>query len=531
MKKMKYIFILLLLVQFSCVDDKSKYGENEIDEIEITGIEKNREIEVGSKLEVTPIITTKFGENSQLSYVWYKYNEEQRVADTLSRDKNLSVVIGDVLPGVKNTLVFKVIDERTGVYAMNKSTFSTVGKYSGGTLILCRTGGEMDLAMLKKDGNTLYENIYSTANGGEKLGTESRRIFQTDLDQSNPLAYKSVIVACDDETGGVYLDPTIFERKDYMKDKFIFSEDLQGKLVITGYCRGQGSDYITMNGHVYVRDYRSSNEKVDWNPALVFLTAPTEYSMSPYTAHPTDSPFYGGPLFYDNLNGRFALNQQGGFFSFLSGVNSDFSKFDPSNMGDGVEMVLSGSMNSTLDELWSLMRDKNRDEYFVITYKFTFVPWTSYTFFSLSKSTLSKSTYSDLYAASLFIPGTKPAIGNPTMWDLNVSGISDVFFFVSNNKVFAFNVKTLSGGIIVDGDVEGFTITALNCTEMAAPTETNPNASFIQLTLGVKDKMLATQPGGIAVYRINSVGGVSAQKMYAKTGFCDEVIATAEKVN
>ena len=530
MKKMKYIFILLLLVQFSCIDDTSKFGDTEIDEITITGIEKSREIEVGSKLEVTPTVSTKFGEDSQLSYVWYKYNEEQRVADTLSQEKNLSVVIGDVLPGVMNTLVLKVIDERTGVYAMNKSTFSTVGKYSGGTLILCKTGGEMDLAMLKKDG-TLYENIYSTANDGEKLGAASKHIFQTDLDPSNPLAYKSVIVTCDDETGGVYLDPVILERKNYMKDKFMFSEDLQGKLAITSYTRGQGTDYITMNGHVFVREYRSKDEKVDWNPALVFLAEPTEYSMAPYAANPTDEPFYGAPLFYDNLNGRFALNQTGGYFSFLSGVDSDFSKFDPSNMGEGVEMVLSGSMNNSLDELWALMKDRKKDEYFIITYQFTFEPWTSYTFKSLSKSLLPKSSNADLYNASIFLPGTKPKIGDPTMWDMNVSGISDIFFFINNNKVFAFNVKTLSGGSIIDGDAEGYSITGLDCTEIAAPTEENPNASFVQLTLGVKDRASSAQPGGIAVYRMNSVGGISAQKMYAKTGFCDEVICTAEKMN
>ncbi len=40
---------------------------------------------------------------------------------------------------------------------MHKSSFVTVGKYSGGTLMLCREDGENDLAMLKKDGKTLYE--------------------------------------------------------------------------------------------------------------------------------------------------------------------------------------------------------------------------------------------------------------------------------------------------------------------------------------------------------------------------------------
>lgn len=145
--------------------DKSKFGGNEMIRLRLRILKAYKEIEIGTKLEIKPTVITKFGEQSQLSYVWYKYNKEQVVADTLSYEKDLDVIIGDVLPGVTTTLVFKVIDQQTGVFAMNKSSFVTVGKYSGGTLMLCQVDGENDLAMLKKDGKTLYENIYSYANG------------------------------------------------------------------------------------------------------------------------------------------------------------------------------------------------------------------------------------------------------------------------------------------------------------------------------------------------------------------------------
>ena len=119
MKKLKYIGILFLLILFSCVDDESRYGDIDIDEIKIEGIKDYQEIEVGGKLTIAPVVTTKFGEKSDLSYVWYKYNEEQSVADTLSFEKNLDVVISDVLPGVKTTLKFKVTDNKTGLYAVS----------------------------------------------------------------------------------------------------------------------------------------------------------------------------------------------------------------------------------------------------------------------------------------------------------------------------------------------------------------------------------------------------------------------------
>ena len=47
MKKLKYIGILFLLILFSCVDDESRYGDIDIDEIKIEGIKDYQEIEVG----------------------------------------------------------------------------------------------------------------------------------------------------------------------------------------------------------------------------------------------------------------------------------------------------------------------------------------------------------------------------------------------------------------------------------------------------------------------------------------------------
>ena len=265
MKKLKYIGILFLLILFSCVDDESRYGDIDIDEIKIEGIKDYQEIEVGGKLTITPVVTTKFGEKSDLSYVWYKYNEEQSVADTLSFEKNLDVVISDVLPGVKTTLKFKVTDNKTGLYVIEESSFTTIGKYSGGTLMLCKTGGEYDLTMLKKDGTTLYEKIYTQINEGEKLSEQSRKIILIKPYARNPRPYKAVVVTAKNNTGGVYLDPDLFVRKAYMKEKFFSGEDLTGDIGIDGYCTDQGSDYLVVNGKVHGRAY-GFEETAVWNP-------------------------------------------------------------------------------------------------------------------------------------------------------------------------------------------------------------------------------------------------------------------------
>lgn len=528
MKKIKYLWILFLLIQYSCVDNNSQYGGIDIDEINIEGIDNYREIELGGKLVVNPTVTTKFGEKSDLSYVWYKYNGEQTVADTLSFEKNLDVIVADVLPGVKTTLTFKVIDNKTGVYALNNSTFITTGTYSGGTLILCETDGQLDLAMLKKDGVTFYNDIYSLANEGAKLAAKSKRIIFPKNYIQNSLPYKAVIVTSDDETGGVYLDPDAFIRKNYMREKFIFGEDMPGDIIITGCTNCQGTDYLIVNGKLCGRDFGYS-DVASWNPEIVFLAEPTNYSTVVYAGHPTGYPFYAKPLLFDNLNGRFMINKSGGYFSFIGGVNDDYSKFNPNSVGNDLELVISGSMNSTLDDTWALMKNKNTGEYILLSYKFIFNDDWTYTFVSQAKTVLSRSDFPALYAATTLIPGTKPNVASSYPWIMEPLGVSNVFFYLSGNRLYAFNVKSLSEGVLVDGQQENYTLTGLDCTEVAWPTTEDQEATAVMLTLGIKDNSLSGKQGGIAVYKVNSIGGLSARKAYAKAGFCDEVIYTLEK--
>lgn len=112
---------------------------------------------------------------------------------------------------------------------------------------------------------------------------------------------------------------------------------------------------------------------------------------------------------------------------------------------------------------------------------------------------------------------------------MDSKGISDIFFYVSEDKVYAFNVKTASEGVIIDGTKEHYVIDGVDCTEVAAPTTENPNATMIQLTVAIKDGNIPAPNGGIAVYKLNNIGGLAAQKLYIKAGFCDEVVATVEK--
>ena len=522
MKMIKYIWLLLLLLPLGCSERESHYGGIEIDEITVEGIEDYYEIEVGSHLTIPTTITTKFGDASDLSYVWYKYNSEQVVADTLSFEKDLDVVIGDVIPGVETTLVFKVIDNTTGIYTSMVSKFKTIGKYAGGTLILYRNDGACDLAMLQKDGFTFYENIYSIANHNEKLGEKSKRLLQTKEFAYNA-EFKSIIVTCDDQTGGVSLNTDALVRKSYVRDNFMITDDFEGDLVVTAVYNGNSYECMIVNGKVYSRQFWGDPL---WAPEFVFLKPPYNYYAAEFAARPTGSSWLNGgtPMLYDNVNGRFMGNFSGGYFSEIKEQQNDFSVFDPNNVGKGMELVTTGCVGSKLDDMYFLMKNTNTGEFVLLRCKFSFL--NPKTFTSISKTVLEKSKYPGLYAAKSFRAGNKFIVENSGRFRAIFKGLSDVFFYISNDNVYAFNVQSLVEDVIIKGADKNYAIDHLECNEVSGN-----GGAMLQMTLGIKDHSLSGKQGGIAVYRLSSIGGLTAEWLYSKTGFCDEVIATLEKEN
>ena len=466
MKMIKYIWLLLLLLPLGCSERESHYGGIEIDEITIEGIEDYYEIEVGSHLTIPTTITTKFGDASDLSYVWYKYNSEQVVADTLSFEKDLDVVIGDVIPGVETTLVFKVIDNTTGIYT----------------------------SMVSKTKEFAYN-----------------------------AEFKSIIVTCDDQTGGVSLNTDALVRKSYVRDNFMITDDFEGDLVVTAVYNGNSYECMIVNGKVYSRQFWGDPL---WAPEFVFLKPPYNYYAAEFAARPTGSSWLNGgtPMLYDNVNGRFMGNFSGGYFSEIKEQQNDFSVFDPNNVGKGMELVTTGCVGSKLDDMYFLMKNTNTGEFVLLRCKFSFL--NPKTFTSISKTVLEKSKYPGLYAAKSFRAGNKFIVENSGRFRAIFKGLSDVFFYISNDNVYAFNVQSLVEDVIIKGADKNYAIDHLECNEVSGN-----GGAMLQMTLGIKDHSLSGKQGGIAVYRLSSIGGLTAEWLYSKTGFCDEVIATLEKEN
>lgn len=138
-----------------------------------------------------------------------------------------------------------------------------------------------------------------------------------------------------------------------------------------------------------------------------------------------------------------------GYFSFITGADYDFSSYDPNDMGDGIELVIMGNQSSRTDFMWELMKNTKTGEYVLVKSKTGFNSSWATTFVAEYKKVLSKNEYPHLYEASDFIAGTKLFFANSSPWKDYVLGQPNIFFFLSNNKIYAFNVGTLSEGVLI----------------------------------------------------------------------------------
>lgn len=526
MKNKNYFFFILILLQFSCVKDDTVNTFTKINNITIEGMEKSYNIELGSILTIAPDVIEELKGEGELEYVWYKFNVAQYSADTISREKNLSYELEDIVPGVETILVFKVTNKKTGIYTRKQATLVVSGKYTDGTLMLCRSGNECELNFLKSKVGVLYENIYQDENNGKKLGVKSEKIFIINPNLRNTVGYKAVIVASNDNTGGVYLAPHSLKFMNNMVDKFTFA-DLTGDLNITAYSCDELGDYLFVNGkyHPRVNDYNIS--VANWQPSLFVLSDPKDYYLSDAIAQPFVDPFFGMPLVYDNLNGRFMYNSfYTGYFILFGNSNVEGTAFDPRHMGS-LDMVVSGCLNGKEDEIWALMKDTNNGDYYTITYNVL----ENGIMRTLSKTLIDRAKCPNIYDGENFVAGTTRYVENMHPWESYVYGLSGTFFFSSNDKIYAFNTDKNSEGMIIDAATENCSITTIKCQQIPEPTKDDPRATYMRLGVALKDKATSTKPAGIAFYRLSGIAGISATKYYSKMGIADEIIDFAEKLD
>lgn len=538
MRRINYILLsLFLLVGFSCVKDALKTDFIELDEVMITGIEKRYDIMLGGEVNITPTITTKFGAKEEdFEFIWYKYNlSAASKADTLCFEKNLSVKINDVAPGIEHFIRLKVIDKKTKTFTLATAQLFTSAKYSGGVLALVKTDNEVDLAFIKNGKDNVDNNLFSLANDGQKLSPTSFNLMSVDAVLTQPTVYRRILIGTGDENIGVYLSSETFAVIDWVRDLF-FTPMTDGVYKLKATYNSQGDEYLLLDDKLYNRTmnrYDGENTpKFNASP-VPCVAEPTNFSLATFAYTPSGT--YGSPVVFDNINGRFMIHESGAkAYSFFtnSSDGAAFAVFDPKKL-PGLTMVCGGYFSDdSSDNMWGLMKDTNSGNFRVVSMlNYIDDDWNNI-FKTLGNKEITRSMAPKLFEATNIKSASYAYVAGVYPWAYEMRGLKNMFLYVVDNKLYVYNITSDYEGLLVDGDAEGFTIDDVFVHRTYLTVDKDGNKEyFSRIALAIKDKQGSGKKGGVAYYKVTVLGGVSATQYFKKTGFCDQVLSLDEKIN
>lgn len=536
MRRINYILLsLFLLAGFSCVKDALKTDYAELDEVTITGIEKRYDIVLGGEVNITPIIATKFGAKEEdFEFIWYKYNLTSSRADTLCFEKNLSVKINDVPPGIQHYITLKVVDKKTKIFTLATAQLFTSAVYSGGIVALVKTDNEVDLSFIKNGQDEVNNNLFSLANDGQKLSPTSFNLMSVDAILSQPSIYRRVLVGTGDENIGVYLSSETFAVIDVVRDLF-FTPISDGVYKLKATYNSQGDEYLLLDDKLYSRimDRYDGEITPKFNAFPIPCVAePTNFSLASFIF--TSTGTYGSPVVFDNINGRFMKHQsEAKAYSFFtnSSDGTAFAVFDPKKL-PGLTMVCGGYFSDdSSDNMWALMKDTNSGNFRVLSMFNNIVDWISI-FKTLGNKEITRSMAPKLFEATNIKSASYSYVAGVYPWAYEMRGLKNMFLYVVDNKLYVYNIASDYEGLLIDGDAEGFTIDDVFVHRTYLTVDKDGYKEyFSRLALAIKDKQGSGKKGGVAYYKVNVLGGVSVTQYFKKTGFCDQVLSLDEKIN
>ena len=520
MRKHLLIWLVFLASFMGCVDDESNTRIEELNEVTLVGLQDKYSAKLGGYLQIPLSITTTTGDESRLSYVWYTYTATTRLkADTLGKTKDLNAFIDPkiLVPGEDYSLVVKITDQTTGVYYRKKMKLEVLSDFTKGTLLLCEENGSSALHFMVDDAEkTFIKNIFEAANG-EKL-VHPTRVYALNPNKYQP-QMKEVLVLCENETGGYFLNPVSMKSNRTVESAITFTPETgiySSQLHVASTSRSV--DYLIISNQVFKRG--TNMGAMTWDAPMVVVEGSTEYRIGTGMVQSTS-----GPAFYDELNGRILVHSNTVWnkapLKQLKTEAGDLNYFDCNNMGTGME-YLAGGLLSTANECWMLLRQKETMQ--------------SY----LYKIRITSANQGTSLAKIAITPEIAPHFAEATCF-ASLNEMKDILFYSTEKSVYSIALSSLREGVtsnleaeIVDGNKDGFSITGMKVDAILvpAPTPENPLATRTaqQVRLCIQDQnVTGNSKGGIAYYELGTVGGIHADPVYRKAGFCDRVIDIEEK--
>lgn len=510
--------LCFLFAVTSCVEDNTADSFKTLNYVTIDSLEWKYSVMLYDTLKINPIITTYNNDDSKLLYMWYAYTAvTSGEADTLSYEKNLNVMADPSIltPGEDYTLILRVVDGETGVFYQKSMKLEVTTQFTKGTIFLCEENGEPELNFMQdNDEKTFLEKVYEGANK-ELVGKNPLKIISLNPSKYAPFM-KQEYIWCKDENGGIVASPLSFEKVNTMREVFDVTPTAD-ILSPEYYFKGKQIEYIIVNGMLHKR--ATNMKAVTWEPALVLMNTPYEYSIASDVLFST-----GTPVFFDELHGRLITHAtwNKAALKVVTKSPTDPNIFDPNNVGKNFKLKCCGHLSEPKMGAWMLLENTNDHSLWI--YKFSML---GDLFSSISKTKITE----------IIAPNMKNAIGFAANQNSN-----DILVYATQTGIYSMSVNQLKDEtssclevLQVDTSLENMEVTGLEFLNITVSAENPeyPSATRIspQVRVYVRDLTLPEKQGGVVFYEVGTIGGVHLEQIFKKTGFCDRVIDIDEKYN
>ncbi|MFA6756036.1 MAG: PKD-like family lipoprotein [Bacilli bacterium] len=360
------MFFIISVV--GCYEDKGNYDYKDLSEVEISGIDEEYTVNIGSEFSISPKLTYKDEGIKNIKYTW-KINDK-----VISEEKELNIVVDGLEVKPNQYSEFDVTDVDNGIVYSKLFRISVESTFKNGWLLLSDGGNSSTLDFIRQDGK-IYNNVYERANK-EKLSGGAQSICEHFLPWSEETG--QIFVACDKAPAySVELDGNSFIKMISTKDEFEggIPDDFKpmGMKCVSSY------DYLFSNGKLYVRNDNSGLDSHYQSGSFPNFPVPGEYKFSNILFKGNfvmSSDIYG----FDE-NSKSYLMIRNGLISKFDYVNDKYQKFIPYDMN--MDLLAAGAYSTTSpsDKFISILKNNINDE--VHVHSFGFVGWGSKKYYSI----------------------------------------------------------------------------------------------------------------------------------------------------
>lgn len=347
MTTMKRVFTATMVSVFcatlfsGCYKDKGNYDYQEINEVAISAdVPDTVSVMLQDFLRINITIGQTAPSGNEYEYDWVLY---QNIAAPLTRwtlgdSKDLEVQITQ--PPGQYKLDYFVKDMSTGVSFLKRFIVNVVGKFSEGWLVIEESGGTCDISMITPV-DSIFRNIYSSANNGEKLPIGTHRI---NVVRDRTGLQKIFVMSPSGLTQPYYVD---FLKVASFEDLFWGVPSVASPQEY--FIQGSFNEVLLNNGKPHGM---STNAPA---PYKLGLEPPGTWEVEPYEIYGTANGF----IFYDKLSQAFYKYNLTNMLPFAAPPPD--AVFNVNNVGK--KLLFAGASSATFYDC--LFKNNNDDSLFV----------------------------------------------------------------------------------------------------------------------------------------------------------------------